>query len=178
MPKMEDLSHSEHGSQIDLEGYRSCRNQWCGSIVLVEVAERTTGLCTACWRTHLGEQAAAVEVVNRGQRTAVVTKRQRRGGPRTGKGDRDTHRKADKAKVRAMRRLKGVFPDLYDVFYAEERARVGLDPWTVDSVVNQPAEMGAEQTLAFAAVYSALTEHGVDVDGLEVQSENEDARPW
>jgi hypothetical protein len=178
MPEMEDLSHPAHGSQIDLEGYRSCRNQWCESIVLVEVAERTAGLCTPCYRTHLGAQVAAVEVVNRGERLNVVVSRRKRGGPRVGKGDRDTHRKADKAKIRAMRRLKGLFPDLYDVLYAEERARVGLDPWTVDSVINQPAEMSAEQTLAFAEVYARLTEHGVDVDGLEVQPENEDARPW
>jgi hypothetical protein len=173
---MEDLSHRANGSQIDLAGYRSCRNQWCESLVLLEVTERTAGLCVTCWRSHLGAQAAEVEVVNRGERLKVSVSR-RRGGPRTNKGDRDTHRKADKAKVRALRRLKGVFPDLYDVFYAEERARVGLDPWTVDSVINEPPEMRAEQTLRFAAVYAALNDHGVDVDGLEVQPENEDARP-
>jgi hypothetical protein len=176
MPEMDDGSHRANGSQIDLAGYRSCRNQWCESLILLEVAERTRGLCVPCWRTHLGAQVAHVEVVSRGERLKVSVNKRRR-GPRTGKGDRDTHRKADKAKVRAMRRLRAVFPDLYDVFYAEERARVGLDPWTVDSVINEPPEMRAEQTLAFAEVYARLHEHGVDVDGLEVQSENEDARP-
>ena len=172
--KVDDVSHVEHGSQIDIEGYRACRNQWCPNIALVEITERTRGLCTDCWRTHLGQQAAEVEVVSKGSRVKVKLK-----GPGDGersKGNRDTHRKADRAKLRAMRRLRSLFPDLYDMFYAEERARAGLDAWTVDTVVQEQSPMDAQQTLDFARVYHALTDHGVDVDGLEDAQENEDVR--
>lgn len=174
--KVDDGPHPEHGSQIDIEGYRSCRNQECSALVIVEIAERTGGLCSGCFRSELGRQLTAVEVISRGQRHTVDLSK-RRYGPRTGKGDRDTHRKAEKAKLRAMRRLRTLFPDLYDMFYAEERARAGLPAWTVDAGLAGTGEEPMEQTMGFAHMYHQLTEHGVDVDGLEVQSENEDARP-
>jgi hypothetical protein len=164
--KVDDVSHIEHGSQIDIEGYRACRNQWCSNIVLLEITERTGGLCTECWRTHLGQQAAEVEVVSKGSRVKVKLAKGRM-GDRNNKGNRDTHRKADRAKLRAMRRLRSLFPDLYDMFYAEERARAGLDAWTVDTVIQKQSALDAKQTLDFARVYHALTNHGVDVDGLE-----------
>lgn len=166
MPEMEDVTHDGHGSQIDLEGYRSCRNEWCGQLVLVEIAERTQGLCTPCFRTHLGDSIAEVEVVSRGDRVSVRTGGRRR--DQTAKGDQQTKRMTEKARVRALKRLRGVFPDLYDVFYAEERARVGLDPWTIDSIIQEPSAMDAQQTMDFARVYHRLTEHGVDVDGPEI----------
>ena len=71
-----------------------------------------------------------------------------------------------------MARLRTVFPDLYDVFYAEERARLGLDPWTVDAMLSDGPDPGCQQTMDFARVYHSLTEHGVDVNGLENQPEN------
>jgi len=172
MPKMDDVSHDGHGSQIDLEGYRSCRNEWCGALVIVEIARRTQGLCSSCFQTHLGEQIAEVEVISRGDRVNVRSRGRRK--LQKDKGDKDTKRRADQAQRRAYRRLRGVFPDLFDVFYAEERARAGLEPWTIESAVAKPSEMDALQTLEFARVYHQLTEHGVDVDGLEVQPENQD----
>ena len=166
MPKVEDVPHPGHGSQIDLEGYRSCRNEWCGQLVLVEIAQRTQGLCTPCFRGHLGQQMAEVEVVSRGDRVHVRTSGRRK--DQTDKGDQQTKRLTEKARLRALKRLRGVFPDLYDVFYAEERARVGLDPWTIDSIIQEPSAMDAQQTMDFARVYHRLTEHGVDVDGPEI----------
>lgn len=159
--KMDDVSHRSHGSQIDLEGYRSCRNEWCTSLVLVEIAQRTRGLCSDCFRTHLGAQVAEVEVVSRGDRMTVRSRKRRKS--QTDKGDRTTERRARSAQRRAYRRLRAVFPDLYDVFYAEERARLGLNPWTIDSVVTEPSSLDAEQTLDFARVYHALNEAGLDV---------------
>lgn len=175
MPKMEDVSHDGHGSQIDLEGYRACRNQWCGELVIVEVARRTTGLCGDCFRSHLGEQMAAVEAISRGERMRI--KVGKRATANRAKGDLDTKRKTEHAKKRALKRLRAVFPDMYDIFYAEERARVGLEPWTLEAALKSGPDPDGEQTMAFARVYHHLTEHGVDVDGLEVQPENEDARP-
>jgi hypothetical protein len=174
---MDDVTHDAQASQIDLAGYRSCRNQWCGELVLVEIARRTGDLCTSCFQTHLGEQLTAVEVVSRAQRmTMTVTKRARSEISRA-KGDKSTKRLTEHARLRALKRLRGVFPDLYDVFYAEERARVGLEPWTIDMTVGASEDPGCNETLDFARVYHALNQHGVDVDGLEVQSENSDPRP-
>lgn len=173
--QVSDGPHPGHGSQIDIEGYRSCRNEWCGALVLVEITRHTGGLCSTCFSSELGGKIAAVEVISRGQRTRVrLTKGHN--GPRSGKGDRDTQRKAEKAKTRALKRMRALFPELYDIFYAEERARVGLPAWTIPAALSDPGE-GVEQTLGFAQMYHALTEHGADVDGLEIQSENEDARP-
>jgi hypothetical protein len=172
MSKVDDLTHDGNGSQIDLEGYRSCRNEWCGRLVLKEVAERTQGLCTDCFRTHLGDQMAEVEVVSRGDRLNVKATGRRRS--QTSKGDRWTKRRVEQAKRRAYRRLRGVFPELYDVFYAEERARSGLEPWPIETVVQKRAAMDAQQTMDFARVYHALTEHGVDVDGLENEPADQD----
>jgi len=174
---MEDVAHDGHGSQIDLEGYRACRNQWCGELVIVEVAQRTGGLCGACFRTHLGEQVAAVEAVSRGERMLVNLGKQSASRQLRAKGDLDTKRKTEHARKRALKRLRAVFPDMYDIFYAEERARVGLEPWTLESALAPGPDPDGGQTLAFARMYHRLTEHGVDVDGLEVQPENEDARP-
>lgn len=172
MPKVDDASHDGNGSQIDIEGYRSCRNEWCGSLVLKEIADRTQGLCTDCFRTHLGEQMAAVEVVSRGDRVSVKSTGRRRN--QLNKGDRATKRRAEQAKRRAYRRLSGVFPELFDVFYAEERARVGLEPWPIETVIQKRAPIDAQQTMDFARVYHALTEHGVDVDGLENEPAHQD----
>jgi len=172
MPKMEDVTHDGKGSQIDLEGYRSCRNEWCGRLVLKEVAERTQGLCTDCFRTHLGDQMAEVEVVARGGRLSVKSTGQRRN--QSSKGDRATKKRVEQAKRRALRRLRAVFPELFDVFYAEERARVGLEPWPIETVVQKRAPIDAQQTMDFARVYHALTEHGVDVDGLEDEHAHQD----
>lgn len=160
--KVDDVSHSDQGSQqIDLAGYRSCRNEWCGELVLKEITERTGGLCTECFRSHLGRSLAEVEVRARGQRVrASMT-----GNTQSpDKGNRWTHRQTEKARLRAMKRLRVVFSDLYDVFYAEERARLGLDAWSIDAVVRDTDGLGVEETLDFARTYHALNEHGVDFD--------------
>lgn len=161
--KVNDVSHIDQGSQIDLAGYRSCRNEWCSEIVLKEIAERTGDLCTDCYRGHLGRSLAEIEVRARGQRVqARMTKNQR---PKN-KGNRWTHKQTEKARLRALKRLRTVFPDLYDIFYAEERARVGLEPWSIDAAVRDTGELDTEKTLDFARTYHALKDHGVDTDGL------------
>lgn len=174
---MEDVAHPSHGSQIDLEGYRACRNQWCGELILVEIARRTGGLCPTCHRSHLGKQVAAVEAVSRGERMRVNVGKQPASTRNRAKGDYDTKRKTERAKTRALKRLRAVFPDMYDIFYAEERARAGLEPWSLEAAMASSSDPDGEQTLAFAQMYHALSEHGVDVDGPEIQPENQDARP-
>ena len=138
-------------------------DEWCGELVLKEITERTGGLCTGCFRTHLGEQLTEVEVRARGQRVKARMTGNRRA---KNKGNPKTAKLAEKARMKALKRLRAVFPDLYDVFVAEERARLGLDPWSIDAVVRENGGPSADETISFARTYHALDSHGVDIDGL------------
>lgn len=162
---MADAAHEPEATQIDLAGYRSCRNEHCGNLFLTEIAERTKGLCVTCFRGDLGSSLAEIEVRNRGRN---LTMRMPRGKRAAEKGNRATHMASTKARARADKRLRLLFRDLYDVLLAEERARLGLDPFPFETVIHEPVDGDPSETIAFARVYSALDEHGVDVDGLEV----------
>jgi hypothetical protein len=171
--QMDDVTHDDHGSQIDLEGYSACVNTWCGKIVLREVAEKTRGYCTDCFRGPLGTRITEVEIISRGQRMPLSL-RAKPWPAKKHKGDRDRQRAQEKAKLRAMRRLRAVFPDIYDVFLAEERARVGLNPWPTEMAVRGGPDIDGSKTMDFAEVYHRLAQHGVDVDGAAKQQANED----
>lgn len=165
--QMSDASHAEQPSQIDVAGYRACRNEWCTNIELVEVTYRTNGLCFDCFRGDLGSQIAEVEVRNNARVMSMkaATHNSRRSA-NTSKGNRATKAAAMKAAKAADRRLRALFPELYEVLRAEERARFGLEPFPVDNILRE-AEGDVSETISFARVYDALDEQGVDVDGLE-----------
>lgn len=166
---MSDAAHEPEATQIDLAGYRSCRNEHCGGLILVEVAQRTKGLCIDCFRGQLGASLAEIEVRNlgRSQRMQIPRRKQ---APE--KGNRWTHDAGNKARARADKRLRQLFRDLYDVLLAEERARFGLDPFPLETAVNEPSDGDASETIAFAAIYASLDQHGVDLDGLEIPPAN------
>lgn len=172
--EMDDVAHPANGSQIDIAGYRACRNEWCSELVLVEVARRTTGLCSTCFATNIGQQVGAVEVISRGQRQKVQTRVPKPAD--RAKGDRRTKVATEKARLRAMKRLRAVFPDLYDIFYAEERARCGLDPWPIEMALRPGPDPDGSKTMDFARVYHALDQNGVPLHGLEDQPEDADPR--
>lgn len=133
---------------------------------MLEVAERTKGLCSECFRGVLGSQIAEVEIRNKGRLVSMNTGRGRTAAGRsTSKGNHSTHITANNARRNALRRLKDLFPEMYDVLLGEERSRLGLEPFPLESAVYEPDD--ASRTIAFARVYDALDEHGVDVDGLE-----------
>lgn len=143
---------------------------WCDEMMLAEIAERTSGLCVKCWRERNGQRISEIEIRNMGRRVELGAHPRDR---TNGKGNRGRQRQVERAKRRARKRLAMMFPELYDIFLAEERARVGLDPWPADAALT---EGDARSTLDFAAVYHALDEHGVDVDGPAVEPETEDGR--
>lgn len=161
---MNEAAHGGEACQIDVAGYRACRNSWCPTLVLAEVAERTDGLCTECFRGQLGAKVAAVEIRNKGR---ILSMQRTRGRARAGsKGNRATKTSAENAKRNAMRRLRDLFPELYQLLLGEERARLGLEPFPLETAVHEPTD--ASLTIEFARVYDALDQHGVDLDGLEV----------
>lgn len=160
---MDEPGHSPDDSQV--VGYGVCRNPHCtAGWIIREILERTDGLCIDCWRDQYANVLAEIEVRSRGRSLRMPARPRSRRGT---KGDRSTAVLADKAKRRARKRLAMIFPDLYDVLLAEERARVGLEPFPVEVVLHDDVDMDAHETLEFAAVYHALIEHGVDLDALE-----------
>ena len=160
---MSDASHHPDGSQIELAGYRTCRNDWCSELFLAEIAQKTSGFCVKCWRDEFGGDLTEIEVRNMGRRIQVgATHNKQRVD---GKGNRARQRQVERAKFRALKRLRALFPEIYDIFVAEERARVGLDPWPVETAIRGG---DAESTVEFARVYAALAEAEVDVPAPSV----------
>ena len=164
MPEMDDVTHADHGNRIDVLGYRTCDNEHCGTLILEQIAARTGGFCLDCFSGRLGDTFAGVEVQIRSQRMKIPPTRKPRTS--TGKGNRWTHKQGEKARTRARRRLCLMFPELYELLLAEERARAGLEPFPADRLTESAGD--ASGTLAFASLYHALQDHGVDVDGLEI----------
>src|SRR5262245_52702498 len=110
---------------ITVLGWRTCL--LCPNLVLNEVAARTGGICTDCFAGGKGPDTIRLEVIGRGFRARVPRRRpslKKRNQPK-----HPDHHKAEKAKAQAHKRLKAIFPDLYDTLVAEERARLGLHPW-------------------------------------------------
>jgi hypothetical protein len=152
----------EHPAEsIEVAGYRACR---CGELVLTEIALRTQGLCVDCYHSEHGDRLVDIEVRLAGARVHTPTKYPR---PPTSKGNLWTKKAAEKANKRAMLRLRGMFPDLYDILRAEERGRVGLDPWPVERVL-EPDQAGptVEESVDFAALVNALDAAGITGHGI------------
>jgi hypothetical protein len=108
-----------------IEGYCVCR---CGALVPDVTAAVTGRRCLECAAAVAGP-TKMVEVLNRGRRTQLPARPAAKMRPKTGsKGKRDTARRAEAAKKSALRRLRMVYPDIYDMLYDEERVAVGLPP--------------------------------------------------
>ena len=130
--------------------------------MLKEVAERTRGYCGDCWRTVFNENLTDVEIRGRGFKGHIQLRTKT--GPKKNKGNRTRAKQVEKAKLRAMKRLRAIFPDLYDMILAEERARVGLEPWPVEMAVRGSDDRDGEATLKFAQMYYFLEQAGVNTD--------------
>lgn len=138
-------------------GFQRCR--LCPTQVWEIVARRTDGLCVPCFNEHLETALAPIEVAMEGRVVAATIARRRRSGQRTAQKQRYrrrpdviVHRRNTKlAGDRALRRLRDLFPELYDCFVAQERARLGLDAWTLDRLL---AGGSVRSSLDFAATYA------------------------
>lgn len=108
---------------MEIAGYRTCK---CGEKVLEIVAWQTGGVCMECFVAGETVRMAEVEIAVRGGKTLLKLDRRRNHGK--SKGRPETRRKVEHARTRAMRRLRHLYPDVFDVLYAEERHKVGLPP--------------------------------------------------
>lgn len=147
----------------EVVGYVVCVG--CRDALVLDVTARRTGdLCVDCLAER-GEPLRHIEVEARGARLPIPLRatRPKRSHRTSTPESRARERLVDKCKDRARKRLAAIFPDLYDVLLAEERAAVGLDPWSIDRALRAADDPDGNQTVEFAALYHALEEQGVDV---------------
>lgn len=163
-------SHNPNDTQIEVLGYESCKNTWCNEIVIKEVAKRTKGFCSDCWKDVFNANIAEIEVRARAERVKMRIKGN--GKPNRKKGNRERQKAVEKARLRAMKRLRAVFPDLYDIFLAEERARAGLDPWPMEMALKPSEDEDGSKTVDFAEVYHHLQQAGVEFDAPSSKHKN------
>jgi len=165
-----DTSHNQDDTQIDVLGYESCKNTWCSEIVLKEVAKRTKGFCSGCWQNVFNSEIAEIEIRARSERIKMPVKSKTK--PNRKKGNRERQKAVEKARLRAMKRLRAVFPDLYDIFLAEERARAGLEPWPLEMTLKPVQDEDGSETVDFAEVYHHLQQAGVEFDAPSSKRKN------
>jgi hypothetical protein len=146
----------------DVVGYVLCDH--CGdNLVLDIVARRSGNLCTPCYIDHGGPRRE-IEIEARGARIPIrlgqPTRKRTRSKPSPEAKARE--KQVDKCRDRARKRLQAMFPDLYDILLADERARVGLDPWPLAMAMRSGPDPDGSQTEAFARLYHLLEDRGVD----------------
>lgn len=125
-------------TDTEIEGYKLCRCG-CGVQVLEHVFHLTGGLSFECFLAEKMVRLHEIEILNRGKRTPLplpFTPREVKEKTRVHKNPKHNH-KVDRAKRRASRRLKMIYPEMFDILYAEERVKIGLPP------VPRPGEPGA-----------------------------------
>lgn len=149
---------SEAGHAV--EGYIVCR---CGSWVPEALAHQTRGMCTECFGRE-SSHLKVVEAVHRGSRMALPVRSGRKAKKKGSKGKQATHQAARKAEMSALRRLRALYPELYDMLYDEERVARGLPPkYRPDA-----DHAAAVKTYQVPPAYAALIE-GTTTDAIETR---------
>jgi hypothetical protein len=153
-------------------GFTTCLH--CGIAVIEETAWKSGGLCPKCFRAEMELRTQPIEVTHRKARITTTlghspSERARRARKNRRKHERRIHdpelrarrRKVARAKERALRRLRMLYPEAYDLLLAEERARDGLDPWpNHQSRLLGVSGADAFQTLPTTAAYHAHERYG------------------
>lgn len=131
----------------------TCSDQW----VAREYASHHRGQCPQCFVDSGRQLRRGLEVVARGAKLTMPSKRRHKTKVKV------KNKANEKAKERARKRLAAIFPDLYQILLAEERAELGLEPYPGDWDVRRGLDPSGEQTEAFAALYHHLDKIGVEV---------------
>lgn len=151
-------------STLDVAGHTAC--QECNAFVLDVVAYKTGGLCADCFRKHAAAIIEPAMVVIAGRQRIVLRTNVSRRTPavraarararkrKRQEPDERRHRQELAACAeRARRRLQRLFPELWEVLLADERARAGLNAWTIDRALT-PGE--ASSSLQMLSEYRRL----------------------
>ena len=110
-----------------VDGYQRCR---CGIQVPEPIFYATGAMCMGCFAAGEMRGIHEIEVLHMQQRVPVKIKdsswkpRPKRMTPTR----KATKKRNERAQLKALRRLRMLFPELYDVLYAEERHKIGMAP--------------------------------------------------
>lgn len=107
----------------ELIGYRICR---CGAYVLELMFEQLGHQCWECYQVSPFRAHRTLDILHAGRVSSVRVPPPRKKGSRGSKGSRSTRSIRKYAERAALVRLKAMFPEAYELLYAEERIRRGL----------------------------------------------------
>lgn len=133
-----------------IEGYVDCAR--CGAPELRHVAWQTRGVCFPCFANGELARFREVEITQRRARHSIRRKGANKRAKTPNRGPNTQNAKADQARAKAQRRLSHLFPEVFDVLYAEERFNAGLAPRP--HVEEGHLARAAETYAAFAAYYA------------------------
>lgn len=136
---------------VALEGHSLCAT--CESRWVLDVVSRwTSGDCPECYVRNGCQRRSRITLLSRGNRLSIPRSpaRKRRHRPNKAKS-----KAAEKAKERARAKLAAMFPELYFELVADERAAMGLDPWTVPMTLRGGGPEAAQAALALAEALEA-----------------------
>jgi len=145
-----------------IAGYVPCR--LCRAQVLEHVAYQTRGVCFDCFLANDMEQFREVEISLRATRHKVklppanTPPSKRKSGKTREKKTYERVTAADLARLRACRRMAGLFPEVFAIVYAEERWKAGLAP--KPSRVKDLLADAVETFVAFSSYYQTLERSG------------------
>lgn len=143
-------------NEFDVEGYTRCVCG-CGRLVLEYVGYQTGGLAFDCLLNGRMRKIKEIELMHRATRVKLPLPQPKKSKPKN-KGVTATRKTADKARLKAMRRLRMIFPEIYELLYAEERHKLGLPP---AMSTEKDRLVRATETKEIDMVYAALTDPGV-----------------
>lgn len=142
---------------LQIAGYVLCK---CGGYELPATFFQCGGVCFSCFTKGVVAKIHEIEVYNRNQRLTMPVPST---WPKKRKKNRNRPRLADHARRAARKRTCAAMPDLYELFYAEERMKRGLPP-TAKRVEGYLARV--VETYEATLVYSPPTNQGVGANGV------------
>lgn len=139
---------------MDLVGYDQCSEckNWVPSLLIKPFG----GICPECAALGLVPEPGREVLLRIDGRDLRLSAPSRRSGSR---GSRETRNKREKAKRAAERRLARLYPTIYRVLLAQERAARGLDPYPPGSPYAEGdlmAEIDAIEILEMDPPYPCL----------------------
>ena len=110
---------------VPIDGYRFCG---CGTQVPEHTWAATGRRCMTCFTDGTMVELHEIEIRHRGHRTQAKLPTSKWAPRPNSRARGPQHKKALRASAKALKRLKMLFPEAYDVLYAEERHKQGLPP--------------------------------------------------
>lgn len=121
---------------MKIEGYSHC--VFCDALVPDAIYVRSNGYCGLCVTD--GRHPASIKALRVGNRTIRVPAKRKSGS----RGNPETVRLRRNAEEAARRKLKKLYPAVYRILLAEERAKRGLDPLPISPGTGPETDIIAE----------------------------------